>query len=70
MLAVALLVLLLPGRRIEPEGLTLISFDVGQGDAILLTADGFNVLVDAGGRPTDAVGAAEYVVIPYLKTQD
>ena len=69
LLAAALLVLLLPGRRVEPEGLTLISFDVGQGDAILLTADGFNVLVDAGGRPTDAVGAAEYVVIPYLKTQ-
>lgn len=69
LLALALLVLLLPGRSLRPEGFSLTALDVGQGDAFLLSADGFNVLIDAGGRPTDATGAAEYVVIPYLKAQ-
>ena len=65
----ALLVLLLPGWAARREGFQLTLLDVGQGDALLVSADGYNVLIDGGGRPTDITGMAERVVIPYLKAQ-
>lgn len=62
----ALLVLLLPWGRPRYD-FTLTFLDVGQGDAVVISADGCNVLVDGGGLPADAVGMAERVVLPYLK---
>lgn len=69
LLLLALLVLLLPGWAARSEGFQLTVLDVGQGDALLVSADGYNVLIDGGGRPADITGMAEWVVIPYLKAQ-
>lgn len=69
LLLVAVLVLLLPGWAARREGFQLTVLDVGQGDALLVSADGYNVLIDGGGRPSDVTGMAERVVIPYLKAQ-
>ena len=69
LLLAALLVLLLPGWAARSNGFQLTVLDVGQGDALLVSADGYNVLIDGGGRPADITGMAEQVVIPYLKAQ-
>ncbi len=45
-----------------------IFLDVGQGDSILVCADGKAVLVDAGGLPGDSTLMGERVVIPYIKS--
>lgn len=68
-LAAAVLVLLLPGNGGGRGYLTLTVLDVGQGDALLVSADGYNVLIDAGGRPENPEAMGEYVVAPYLKAQ-
>jgi len=71
-LLTALGLLLLPGyfdKLGQSRGLAVLGFDVGQGDAVLVSADGCHVLIDAGGRPANVTGAAEYVVIPYLKAR-
>ncbi len=68
-LAAAILVLLLPGGGSSRGYITLTVLDVGQGDALLVSADGCNVLIDAGGRPENPEAMGEYVVVPYLKAQ-
>ncbi len=58
--AAALLVLLI---RIRP-GFSLHAVDVGQGDGILIQADGVNIWMDGGS--TDKQDVAEYQILPLL----
>ncbi len=58
--AAALLVLLV---RIRP-GFSLHAVDVGQGDGILIQADGVNIWMDGGS--TDKSDVAEYQILPLL----
>lgn len=64
----ALLVLVLPSAGPHYD-FVLTFLDVGQGDGILITADGCNILVDGGGSPVNAAGKGERVILPYLKSQ-
>ena len=57
------------GRGAEPT-LDVLFFDVGQGDAILVTApDGSRLLVDTGPQSMDGAAAASYSVVPYLEAR-
>ena len=57
------------GRNAEAT-LDLVFFDVGQGDAVLVsTPNGYNVLVDTGPRSFGGESAAAYTVLPFLKQQ-
>lgn len=68
-LAVAmLLVTLFPAQRSLDGDFEAVFLDVGQGDSVLICADGHAVLVDAGGLPGDSTQMAESVVIPYIKS--
>lgn len=69
MLAIAMLVVtLFPTTRSLEGDLEAVFLDVGQGDSVLICADGYTVLVDAGGLPGDSTQMAESVVIPYIKS--
>lgn len=55
------------GRDAEPT-LDVLFFDVGQGDAALVTApDGRRLLVDTGPRTPTGRAAVSFSVVPYLK---
>jgi competence protein ComEC len=57
------------GRGAEPT-LDVLFFDVGQGDAALVTApDGSRLLVDTGPRSMDGTAAASYSILPYLEAR-
>ncbi|MFV0424291.1 MAG: DNA internalization-related competence protein ComEC/Rec2 [Bacilli bacterium] len=55
------------------SSITLIFFDVGQGDAMLISLDNnINILIDGGGNIFDeekSDNIAKYTIIPYLKQQ-
>lgn len=69
LLAVAMLVVtLFPTARNLEGDFEAVFLDVGQGDSVLICADGYTVLVDAGGLPGDSTQMAENVVIPYIKS--
>jgi competence protein ComEC len=68
-LILAVACLIMPTTYRQMTGDCEVTFlDVGQGDSIFISADGYNVLIDAGGLPTDSTAMAENVVIPYLKS--
>lgn len=66
--AAALLLTLFPTSRQLTGDFEAVFLDVGQGDSVLVCADGYTVLVDAGGLPGDSTQMAEQVVIPYIKS--
>lgn len=69
LLALAMLVVTLFPMQRDLEGdFEAVFLDVGQGDSLLICADGYTVLVDAGGLPGDSTQMAENVVIPYIKS--
>lgn len=69
MLALAMLVVtFFPVQRNLEGDFEAVFLDVGQGDSLLICADGHAVLVDAGGLPGDSTQMAENVVIPYIKS--
>lgn len=69
MLAISMLVVtLFPTTRSLEGDFEAVFLDVGQGDSVLICADGHAVLVDAGGLPGDSTQMAESVVIPYIKS--
>lgn len=68
-LLLALVLLLYPVFDGPKSDFELTVLDVGQGDSMLIRADGHNVLIDGGGQPADATAMAENVVLPYLRTQ-
>lgn len=67
-LIAATLLLLCPGFMHRNNSFEMTVMDVGQGDAILIRADGHSILIDGGGRPSDAAVMAENVILPYLRT--
>jgi competence protein ComEC len=67
-LVLAVACLIVPTHRQITGDCEVTFLDVGQGDSIFISADGYNVLIDAGGLPTDSTAMAENVVIPYLKS--
>ncbi len=66
-LAVLVMTLFPASRQLEGD-FEAVFLDVGQGDSLLVCADGYTVLVDAGGLPGDSTQMAESVVIPYIKS--
>lgn len=66
--AAALVIALFPTSRQLTGDFEAVFLDVGQGDSVLVCADGHAVLVDAGGLPGDSTQMAEQVVIPYIKS--
>lgn len=67
-LLAACVITLWPNSRELTGDFEAIFLDVGQGDSVLICADGKAVLVDAGGLPGDSTLMAEQVVIPYIKS--
>lgn len=67
MLAMAVVTLFPTSRSLEGD-FEAVFLDVGQGDSVLICADGYTILVDAGGLPGDSTQMAENVVIPYIKS--
>ena len=56
--------------RGERPTLDVLFFDVGQGDAALVTTpDGSRLLVDTGPRSMGGAAAASYAVLPYLEAR-
>ena len=52
------------------SALDVVFFDVGQGDAVLVsTPEDRHILIDTGPRSPDGSSAAEYAVLPYLRTR-
>ena len=49
------------------QGLTLSFMDVGQGDGILIQADGTNILIDGGSSTKEDL--AKYTLIPFLHSK-
>ena len=64
----AFILAIFPTNRQLDGDLEAVFLDVGQGDSILICADGHTILVDAGGLPGDSTQMAERVVIPYIKS--
>ena len=67
-LIAATLLLIYPGLVRQSDGFEMTVMDVGQGDAILICADGHSILIDGGARPSDATVMAENVILPYFRT--
>lgn len=55
-----------PAPAVEPPAARIVFLDVGHGDATLVQARGFTMLVDAGGSSPDGWDAGARVVVPAL----
>lgn len=58
----------LRGSQLNEAVAEVVFLDVGQGDCtLILTADGYSILIDGGGKPNSPGDIGKYVLLPYLR---